>query len=147
MPACSCIPSNDTRCARDGCRDDEDADGLLGDRSGDSLSSAVSVVDADSAEDFGEGRVVEPDVWPCEAEMGDETGCAICAGGTAIRNAATGELAGVGCLDLRSSSSSTSGMGDGTVGREAAGGLAEGAWIASFGRSADSDACDCCCCW
>lgn len=83
VPACSCTPSSDLRCPRDGCRDDEVAVRLVGD----SLRSSVP---------FGLGRVVEMDGWSCDAEIGDDTGCAVCAGSTAIRNAATGELAGVG---------------------------------------------------
>ena len=33
----------------------------------------MSVVDPDSPKDFGEGRAIEGEVWPCEADM-DEDG-------------------------------------------------------------------------
>ena len=100
VPACSCMPSNDTRCARDVCLD--------------GLEFALSRLFGDSAEgEAGLDSVVVVDgdtVGPMVDDVG--CGCAFCASGTCVRKAATGEFAGVGCLDLRCSSSS-SGIGEG----------------------------------
>lgn len=102
------------------------------------MKSGGSVTSVDEG-DFVGVRDIDEDVErSCEAKTGEETGSAFCAGGTAIRNAATGELAGVGCLDLRSSSSSTSGIAGSTRGD-----LELEAWMDNLGRSAES--CACCC--
>ena len=129
--ACSCMPSNDTRCTHVGC--------LNGDLTGESGDMGLAGVE--SSEVVADDPVVARDVdgdgsGSCDAETGDDTGSAFCAGGTPIRKEATGELDGVGCRDRRCSSSSTSGMGDGSDGETAA--FAD-AWKDSRGLSGSAE--------
>ena len=58
VPACSCMPSNDTRCARDGCLDIGDV-GLVG------LVGALGA------------STLDLDAFVCEAEMGDDDGVVV----------------------------------------------------------------------
>ena len=95
------------------------------------VESSEVVVDLVTSQDVdGDGS------GSCDAETGDDTGSAFYAGGMAIQKEVMGELDGVGCRDRRCSSSSTSGMGDGSDGETAA--FAD-AWKDSHGLSGSAE--------